>query len=147
MMNKRLEDLYSFRMELDARYEEIKGNEEEAQKIRDEYAEWVERIQVQGEFFGWVYKMYESMMDRGNDYIDVDELTDERKASGLVKEFRENGVQFFTFSSGWSSSNEVAWELVKNGCQICGMVEINSKHKGFMDDKYEKAHGYLFRVF
>lgn len=146
-MIKRFEDLYSFRMELDARYEEIKGNEEEAKKIRDEYNEWQKGILAEGEYFGWTYRLYESMRERGNEYIDVDELNDERKVAGLVKTFRENGVQFFTFSSGWSSSNETAWELIKNGCQLCGMMEINSKHKTFMDDKFEKAHGYLFKVF
>lgn len=147
MMNKRFEELYRRNEELDERYEANKGNEQECEKIREDYHALCDEINSEGEFFGWAYKLYESMKDRGNTYIDVDELNDDRKVAGLINAFRENGIQFFTFSSGWSSSVETAWELTKNGCTLCGMMEINSKHKGFMDDKYEKAHGYLFKVF
>ena len=146
-MNKRFEELYRRHQDLDERYEANKGNDQKVEKIREDYNALCDEINSEGEFFGWAYRLYESMKDRGNTYIDVDELNDDRKVAGLINAFRENGIQFFTFSSGWSSSVETAWELTKNGCTLCGMMEINSKHKGFMDDKYEKAHGYLFRVF
>lgn len=146
-MMKKIERLHSEIEALNKRYEENKENEEICKEIRTRYAELMEEGKAEGEYFSWVFRMYESQQERGNTYIDVDELNDERKVAGLVDMFRRCGIQFFTFSSGWSSSNETAWELTKNGCQVCGMMEINSKHKGFMDDKFEKAHGYLFKVF
>ena len=146
-MMKKIERLYGEIEALEKRYEENKENEEICDEIRTRYEEIKEEGEAEGEYFTRVFRMYKSQKERGNLYIDVDELNDEKKIAGLVDMFRKCGIQFFTFSSGWSSSNEAAWELVKNGCQVCGMMEINSKHKGFMDDKYEKVHGYLFKAF
>ena len=146
-MMKKLEGFYNAYEELDQRYEANRENEDECKAIREDAQKLREQIEEEGEYFCWLYREYKSKQKRGNTYIDIADLTDERKAAGIVDMMRQCGIQFFTFSSGWSSSNEMAWELVKNGCQICGMMEINGKHQAFMKEEYEKEHGYLFRTF
>ena len=146
-MMKKIKVFYEAFEELDKRYEANEGNEEECKKIREDAEKLREQIGAEGEYFCWIYREYESQQKRGNTYIDLAELNDERKVAGIVDMMRRCGIQFFTFSSSWSSSNEVAWELTKNGCTVCGMVEINGRHQAFMKEEYEKAHGYLFRTF
>ena len=64
----------------------------------------------------------------------------------LVACMKECGIEAFTFSSTWSSAVETAWLFQKAGCILAGLIEINSQHKAFMSDEYEKAHGYLFKL-
>ena len=64
----------------------------------------------------------------------------------MIKTLRALGFRKFTFSSSWSSAVETAWLFTKNGCLLEGMVEINSKHKDFETDEYEKIHAYLFNL-
>ena len=65
---------------------------------------------------------------------------------GLVACMKKYGIEAFTFSSTWSSAVETAWLFQKAGCTLSGLIEINSQHKAFMSDEYEKAHGYLFKL-
>ena len=44
------------------------------------------------------------------------------------------------------SAYETAWLFQKAGCTLAGLIEINSQHKAFMSDEYEKTHGYLFKL-
>ena len=64
----------------------------------------------------------------------------------LIACMRDNGIDHFTFSSGWSSAVETAWLFQQNGCTLEGLIEINSRHKHFFTGEQEKAHGYLFRL-
>ena len=66
------------------------------------------------------------------------------EVEGLVACMKKYGIEAFTFSSTWSSAVETAWLFQKAGCTLAGLIEINSQHKAFMSDEYEKAHAYLF---
>ena len=59
---------------------------------------------------------------------------------------RENGIERFTFSSGWTDAVETAWLFQKAGCVLEGLVEINKCNLTPFTDECEKIHGYLFRV-
>ena len=143
---KRFEEYYQREMELEEKYEAVKEDEAEAEKIRAEYKAMCDEINAEGDIFVAVHRLYKSMKDRGNTYIDIDEPYMTRKVPELIAAFREYGIQFFTFSSTWSGAAETAWEFTKNGCTLSGMIELNDKSKGFMNDEYEKIHGYLFRT-
>ena len=84
--------------------------------------------------------------DCGNEYIDLNDTIRDEAVEGLVACMKENGIEHFTFSSTWSSAVETAWLFQKAGCRLEGLIEINSQHKAFMSDEYEKAHGYLFKL-
>ncbi|WP_406040089.1 hypothetical protein [Succinimonas sp.] len=70
----------------------------------------------------------------------------DNEAPGLIAAMRENGIEKFTFSSGWSRAVETAWLFQKNGCALEGLAEICSRYTEFGSDEHEKACGYLFRV-
>lgn len=84
--------------------------------------------------------------DCGNEYIDLNDTIRDDAVEGLVACMKEYGIEAFTFSSTWSSAVETAWLFQKAGCTLAGLIEINSQHKAFMSDEYEKAHGYLFKL-
>jgi hypothetical protein len=93
-----------------------------------------------------IWREYEASRDCGNTYMDINEVVWEEDVDGLIACMKENGIEHFTFSSGWSSAVETAWLFQKAGCRLEGLIEINSRHKAFMSDEYEKAHGYLFGI-
>ena len=82
----------------------------------------------------------------GNEHLDISEVVWDKDVESLINCLRENGIERFTFSSTWSSAVETAWLFQKAGCTLSGLIEINSQHKAFMSDEYEKAHGYLFSI-
>ena len=119
------------------------GNKEEGKKLYAEATEWLKEID-NIEYSLW--EAYEEARELGNEHIDIkDNIRDENVAT-WVKAMRECGIKGFTFSSGWSSAVETAWLFQKEGCTLEGLVELNSHHKVFMSDEYEKVHGYLFKV-
>ena len=91
-------------------------------------------------------RAYETAKDCGNEYIDLNDAIRDEAVEGLVACMKEYGIEAFTFSSTWSSAVETAWLFQKAGCTLAGLLEINSQHKAFMSDEYEKVHGYLFKV-
>ena len=93
-----------------------------------------------------IWSAYETAKDCGNEYIDLNATIRDDAIEGLVACMKECGIEAFTFSSTWSSAVETAWLFQKAGCTLAGLIEINSQHKAFMSDEYEKAHGYLFRI-
>ena len=93
-----------------------------------------------------IWRAYETAKDCGNEYIDLNDTIRDEAVEGLVACMKEYGIEAFTFSSTWSSAVETAWLFQKAGCTLAGLLEINSQHKAFMSDEYEKAHGYLFKV-
>ena len=70
----------------------------------------------------------------------------DNEAPGLIAAMRENGIEKFTFSSGWSHAVETAWLFQEAGYALEGLVEIYSRYTALGSDEHEKAHGYLFRV-
>lgn len=93
-----------------------------------------------------IWNAYETAKDRGNEYIDLNDTIRDDAVAGLVACMKKYGIEAFTFSSTWSSAVETAWLFQKAGCTLAGLIEINSQHKAFMSDDYEKVHGYLFKL-
>ena len=93
-----------------------------------------------------IWSAYETAKDCGNEYLDLNGTIRDDTVEDLVACMKECGIEAFTFSSTWSSAVETAWLFQKAGCTLSGLIEINSQHKAFMSDEYEKAHGYLFRL-
>lgn len=93
-----------------------------------------------------IWSAYETAKDCGNEYLDLNDIIRDDEVEGLVACMKEYGIKAFTFSSTWSSAVETAWLFQKAGCTLAGLIEINSQHKAFMSDEYEKAHGYLFKL-
>ena len=93
-----------------------------------------------------IWNAYETAKDCGNEYLDLNDTIRDDEVEGLVACMKEYGIAAFTFSSTWSSAVETAWLFQKAGCTLAGLIEINSQHKAFMSDEYEKAHGYLFKL-
>lgn len=91
-----------------------------------------------------IWSAYETARDCGNEYLDLNDTIRDDEVENLVACIKEYGIKAFTFSSTWSSAVETAWLFQKAGCTLAGLIEINSQHKAFMSDEYEKAHGYLF---
>lgn len=93
-----------------------------------------------------IWSAYETAKDCGNEYLDLNGTIRDDAVEDLVACMKECGIEAFTFSSTWSSAVETAWLFQKAGCILAGLIEINSQHKAFMSDEYEKAHGYLFKL-
>ena len=93
-----------------------------------------------------IWSAYETAKDCGNEYLDLNDTIRDDTVEDLVACMKEYGITAFTFSSTWSSAVETAWLFQKAGCSLAGLIEINSQHKAFMSDEYEKAHGYLFKL-
>ena len=93
-----------------------------------------------------IWSAYKTAKDCGNKYIDLNDTIRDDAVEGLVACMKKYGIEAFTFSSTWSSAVETAWLFQKAGCTLAGLIEINSQHKAFMSDEYEKAHGYLFKL-
>ena len=147
-MNRLFAETYAKDQEIEARYDnaELKIDSVAMEQARTDHFALEADIQAQGKPFELLYSLYAAAMKVGNQYIDISELHEYRDAATLIASFRKYGVEAFTFSSGWSSATESAWAFLENGCTLAGMVEINSKHKAFGSDKYEKRPAFLFRV-
>ena len=147
-MKNTFEALYQQHKEFKALFQTAKAanDAEGMDKIRTERNALMESIEAKGAAFARIFDLYESAMDRGNEHIDISECYDYRDEAALIACFREYGIETFTFSSGWSSAVESAWNFVKAGCTLMGMVEINSKTRNWDGDAYEKCHAYLFKV-
>lgn len=147
-MKNHFAELYEQSEGIKARYQAAKAQNLEAgmEQARNEHQAFEESIQAKGAAFAQVYHLYEDAMEVGNRYIDLSEIHQYRDEAALIASLREYGVEAFTFSSGWSSAVSSAWAFVQNGCELAGMVEINSRNKAFTGDEYEKCPAYLFKV-
>lgn len=125
---------------------ELKEDEAGMEKAREDYRNWSAGIEAKGQDYTKIFRLYMDAREVGNTCIDLHDTIWDKDVKGLIGAMRALGVDRFTFSSTWSSAVETAWLFQKEGCILEGLVEINSQHKAFMSDEYEKAHGYLFRV-
>lgn len=121
-------------------------SEEAKETIRAGVRYLMDSIDAKGTIYASAYRLYAEARERGNEYIDLNEVIWDRNVTGLIDGFRELGIERFTFSSTWSGAVETAWLFLQAGCALEGLVEINGPHKAFMSEEYEKVHGYLFRV-
>ena len=113
---------------------------------RAHYHAAIAAIEELGGYAGRIWREYEVAKDSGNTYLDINDVVWDKDVEGLISCMRDNGIDHFTFSSGWSSAVETAWLFQKNGCRLEGLIEINSRHKDLFTDEQEKAHAYLFSI-
>lgn len=139
---------YEKEQEIVAAFNAAKASGDEAgmQAARDAHHCLVSEIETKGRAYCRLYREYETAMECGNTYLDLHDVIWDKDVEELIACMKENGIFRFTFSSTWSSAVETAWLFQKAGCTLEGLVEINSQHKAFMSEEYEKAHGYLFGV-
>lgn len=142
------EETYAKVQALKKAYDEAgKSNDEDSKnEVRKKHEELMMELSNQGSVTINIWNMYEEAKDCGNEYIDFHEVIWEEQVEATIKNLRENGIEYFTFSSGWSSAVETAWLFTQNGCRLEGLIEINTKYKDFRTGKNKKAHGYLFKV-
>lgn len=147
-MKNNFEAIYQQHKELQARYQDAKAaNDTEAmEQVRAERNALMKPFDEKDAIFAYMYDFYEESRERGNEHIDISECYDYRDEATLISDFRQCGIDTFTFSSRWSSAVEAAWAFIQNGCTLMGMVEINSKTRNWDGDGYEKSHAYLFKV-
>ena len=147
-MKNTFEAIYQKHEEIKARFQAAKAekNAEAMEQARTEHQRLEESIELKGVTFAMMYDLYKSARERGNKHIDISECYEYRNEAALIADFRECGIDTFTFSSSWSSAVESAWAFIQNGCTLMGMVEINAKTKNWEGDAYEKRHAYLVKV-
>lgn len=129
---------------LRARYESA-STESEKDEIRTEYNTVIEAAESIGKLAPYLLNAYFTSKDNGNVVLDINESFSEENVKAIVDCIRENGIEKFTFSSRWSGAVDVAWLFQKNGCALCGLVEINGNNDPFKG-QHEKLHAYLFKV-
>lgn len=147
-MTNTFEAIYQKHEEIKARFQAAKAEKNTAamEQARTKHQRLEESIRHKGITFATVYDLYKSARERGNEHIDISECCEYRNEAALIADFREFGIDTFTFSSGWSSAVESAWAFIQNGCTLMGMVEINAETQNWEGDAYEKRHAYLFKV-
>lgn len=121
-------------------------SEAEQDAARAIYKQATEKLDGLSSIEQRIWSAYETAKDCGNEYLDLNDTIRDDEVEDLVACMKEYGIAEFTFSSTWSSAVETAWLFQKAGCTLAGLIEINSQHKAFMSDEYEKAHGYLFKL-
>lgn len=147
-MKNQFEAIYAKETEIKARYQAAKVTNDELgmEQARTDHRALTAQIESAGKLYAMLYTLYEQAMNVGNTFIDLSECHQYQNEAELITGLREYGITAFTFSSGWSSAVESAWAFTQNGCTLQGMVQINSQHKVFMSDEYEKRAAFLFRV-
>lgn len=138
-------ETYEKEQELKRAYDAA-ATEGQREEIRKEFQKLMNKIGELEPADQMLWRAYEQARECGNERIDLNDCISEEKVVDWIRGFRKYGFKEFTFSSTWSSTVEVAWLFTKEGCTLEGLVEINSNHKKFMSDEYEKAHGYLFKI-
>lgn len=147
MMNAFEKD-YQQELKIRADYDAAKAAENEAgqEAARADIHELWGSIDEKGEAYARIYRDYKNSRDKGNEYIDFRDVIWDKDVEGLVTCMRENGIDRFTFSSGWSSAVETAWLFKENGCELEGLIQINGDQNFFKEEEYEKVPTYLFSI-
>ena len=149
MMNKNsFEEEYAAYKEINARFDaaDLADNEEQKSLARAQFKTLKASLLSKGDTYFRMFESYREAKDCGNEYIDLHEVIWDNQVEGLINTFRELGVEHFTFSSTWSSAVATAWLFKENGCELEGLVMINSHYKKALSDEYETAPAYLFKV-
>ncbi len=147
-MKNKFAELYDREEAIRTRYQTAseQNNEPDMEQARNEHKAFEDSIRAEGTTFARLYRLYADAMEVSNRYIDLSDIHQYQDATALITSFREYGIEAFTLSSGWSSAVNSAWAFLQNGCELDGMVEINSRHKAFASDEYEKCPAFLFKV-
>ena len=134
--------------QLKARYDEAKekGCSSGMEAAREAYRKLSEKIEGRGKSYTNVYRLYVDAAEHGNEYIDLHDVVWDKDVEALISSLRENGIEYFTVSSTWSSAVQTAWLFTENGCTLEGLVKINGQSRAFGSNEYEKIPAYLFAV-
>lgn len=128
-----------------------KATETEKEVLRNEYSEMMNEVENACENSEdkraaiQLWHAYETMRKRGNKYMDFD-MVDEDRAAELAHAMKENGVKTFTYSSSWSSAVNTALIFKEMGYRVTDVVEINSGHVAWGDERAEKIPAYMFTI-
>lgn len=139
------ETIYSRLLDLRKAYETA-ANEGDRISVQNAICALLDEIDETEETFSRICALYVRSRDDGNEYLDINGVIRDKDVDSLVSCMRENGIDKFTFSSGWTSAVDTAWLLQQAGCRLEGLVEINSQYRAPKTGEHEKAHGYLFSV-
>ena len=60
----------------------------------------------------------------GADEINLDDIKWERDIEPLLNDCHRFGIECITISSTWSGAMNIVWGLVKRGCTVEGMKEV-----------------------
>ena len=115
--------------QLKARYDEAKEKENSAgmEAARASYRKLSEKIESRGESYTKVYRLYEDAAERGNEYIDLHDVVWDKDVEALIASLRENGIEYFTFSSTWSSAVETAWLFTETAAPWKGWLKSTAR--------------------
>lgn len=122
------------------------GTDEAAKDAaRLEYGRLMDAVEALGGPGRRIWREYEAARLNGNTRLDLNDVIWDREVEGLVSCMRENGIEEFTFSSGWSSSVEIGWLFVQNGCRVAGMAEVQGS-MDYFEGRRTVKHGYVLQV-
>lgn len=124
---------------------DVAATKQEKENLKSVYNGAMKVIKEKGPVAMRIWKAYKKAMENENKRLDLDDCILDKSVKGLIDCMRENGIEEFTFSSGWSGAVDTAWLFQQNGCTLAGMVEINGEEMPFSEE-HEKLHAYLFKV-
>ena len=147
-MKNTFEAAYQQELKIRADYDvaEDARSEEGKEAARAAIHELWDSIDAKGQAYSRIYREYKDSRDKGNEYLDLHDVIWDKDVESLITCMRENGIERFTFSSGWSSAVESAWIFQQNGCRLQGLIELNSPNMNWFTGEREKLHGYLFSI-
>ena len=141
MTKNKFEKLYTKIQELKKLY-----NEGEKEKARAAYIKLEETIKTEEKCFQKIWAMYKNSQDNKNQYIDFSDAIWDNEVEQIIKTLKDNGIEYFTFSSTWSSAVKTAWLFTQNGCTLEGLTEINEGYEDFITGEMKKTPAYLFKL-
>lgn len=147
-MKNTFEEAYQQELKIRAAYDaaEAAGSEEGKEAARAAIHELWGSIATKGQVYTRIYQDYKNSRDRGNKDIDLHDVIWDKDVPDMIACMRENGIERFTFSSGWSSAVETAWLFQENGCKLQALIQINGDEDIWNDGQYKKAPAYLFSI-
>ena len=147
-MTNAFEAVYQQELKIRADYDAAKaaGHEEGMEAARTEIRELWNGLEAKGKAYNRIYRDYKNSRDKGNEYIDLHDVIWDKDVEDLITCMRENGIERFTFSSGWSSAVETAWLFQENGCHLEALIQINGDEDIWHAGQYEKIPAYLFSI-
>lgn len=105
-----------------------------------------ETIKTEEKCFQKIWAMYKNSQDNKNQYIDFSDAIWDNEVEQIIKTLKDNGIEYFTFSSTWSSAVKIAWLFKENGCTLEGLTEVNEGYEDFITGKMKKTPAYLFKL-
>ena len=146
-MKNTFEAEYQKELQIRADYDAAKeaGNEAGQEAARVDIHELWGSIEEKGAAYARIYRDYKDSRDRENTTVNFHDVIWDKDVKDLIDCMRANGIDRFTFSSGWSSSVETAWLFIQNGCKVEGMTQVNG-NQNYFSVGYEQLPAYIFSI-